>query len=122
MGKVIMKEEEKLKKYNDACILMESNEIQLLRSAAEYFGDLGDYLDSKIKAEECSKKTEELLVELEKNRRFMRWNIGIICVLLIIILSILSLFVGTMIYRHRYYRQFTQTDPVPGVTETQSIN
>ncbi|MBE6686306.1 MAG: hypothetical protein E7591_03650 [Ruminococcaceae bacterium] len=119
MEKMIMVEEEKMKKYNDACLLMKSNDIQLLRSAQGYFEELGDYLDSANKAEECNKKTLVQLTELEKNRKLMRWNIGIICASLVVILMILSLFIGTMIYRNKYYRRFTETDPVPSNIETQ---
>ena len=114
----MMTQEEKEKHYNDACILMSSNDIQLLRSAQDYFVKLGDYKDSEQKAAESNKKIAELLIELERNRKFMRWNIAIICVSLIAILSILSVFIGTLIFRHKNYREFTQTDPVPTNIET----
>lgn len=118
MENIIISQEEQAKKYNDAYLLMESGDVSLMRSATEYFTELADYKDSAEKAEECKKQTEERIKQIEKNRKFMRYNIVVICIALIAILTVLSLFIGTLIYRQKNYRKFTQTDPVPSNIET----
>lgn len=114
MGEKIINTEKTEKIYSDACILMKSSDINLLRSAIEYFDSIIDYKDSKQKREECSEKIDKVIIRMEKDRKYMRVNIAIICVAMVAILAMLVLFVITLITQGEDgpVREFTEREPV----------
>ena len=86
--------------YNDALILMKSNEINLLLSAVEYFNSVSEYKDSAVKKQECLDKIKKIEIRMEKDRKYMKANIVIICISMIAILAVLIVLISAMIYQH----------------------
>lgn len=98
--------------YGDACLLMKSSDINLLRSAIEYFDSVPGYRDSDEKRIQCNEKINKIIVRMEKDRKYMKLNIAIICMAMITILALLTVFIITLIFRDDQVREFTQRSPV----------
>jgi len=99
--------------YKDAIILMKSNDINLILSAVEYFNSISEYKDAATKKQECLDKIKKIEIRMEKDRKYMKANIVIICISMIAILAILIVLISAMIYQHNnVVRKFTEVDPV----------
>lgn len=101
--------------YNDALLLMKSNEIALLMSAVDYFNSVQGYRDADEKKVQCLEKISRIELQMEKDRKYMKANIVIICVTMIAILAILIVFISAMIYQRNNVREFTENPPVTAV-------
>lgn len=108
------------KTYETACLLMKSSDLNLLQSAIEYFELIPDYEDSVLKLTQCREKLQKQILRAEKDRKYMKLNIGIICVAMIAILAMLVTFILTLIFRDDILgvREFTEREPV---SQTQQI-
>lgn len=104
--------------YNDALLLMKSNDIGLLMSAVDYFNSVQGYKDADKKKAKCLEKIRKIELQMEKDRKYMKANIVIICMTMIAILALLTVFISAMIYQHNNVREFTNNPPVTAaVTE-----